>query len=87
MQSAGVRDFLITIGISGVLALGYMLAIWKSDRTAVGRALTRYHEFWAKGSVSLSARLQIWVVGIVMLLISVGAAVALIVRLSGGQLK
>jgi hypothetical protein len=85
LREATLLDFIAGIGISGALALTYLVAL-KRPGGSVGRALHAYHRWWERIGPTFSARGQIIVLAIVMSAIAILGVVLLVVQLSAGRL-
>ena len=83
---AGLRDFLIAIGVSGTLAVGYFMTLRTPDRNVFTRAIDRWTEIWSESAWDVPKRAQLWIVFILSSLIALAGLVALVVKLAQGSL-
>ena len=86
MVAAGVRDFLITILGSGLIAIFYFWSLRSPDRNAVTRAFNRSTTFWARTPLSVPSRAQLWIGTVVFTVIFLVALITFAVRLASGKL-
>ena len=86
VRDPSVRDFLITIGVSGAFAFWYFFAYFQPDRSRVTRAVNKYAGFWGRFRFSLPARPGILVVALVCAAIFAGAVTLFVFRIASGRL-
>jgi len=86
IRDARLQDYLIAIGMSGAIAIVYLVSLQSPERNALTRFVNRYVSFWSKFPLAPPFRAQMWIGLVVASLIAVGTTIALVVAALQGRL-